>query len=118
MFQYVIAGLIGATAGLLKDKSSKKSFAKGGRPTTQGLHKFTLPAKMVAEFGLGGSEEKRDIYHDRLNDRFYMHAPDGDLEEIRNAYSIQKLRGLVDLMTEEGIKGYAKGGRVSTHSKK
>ena len=87
-------------------------FAKGGRTTTQGLHKFTLPAKMVAEFGLGGSERNRDIYHDRANDRFYMFDFDGDLEEILNYYPIQKLRGLVDLMTEEGIKGYAKGGKT------
>lgn len=94
------------------DKGVK--LAKGGRTTTQGLHKFTLPAKMVAEFGLGGSERNRDIYHDRANDRFYMFAFDGDLEEILNYYPIQKLRGLVDLMTEEGIKGYAKGGTTGS----
>lgn len=37
MFQYVIAGLVGATAGLLKDKTSKKSFAKGGKTSSKQL---------------------------------------------------------------------------------
>ncbi len=122
-FRYHVVGPDGGVIGCQSKKECQEVISlakrgmiemeKGGKTTTQGFHKFTLPAKMVAEFGLGGSEIKRDIYHDRANDRFYMYDFDGDLEEILNYYPIQKLRGLVDLMTEEGIKGYAKGGAVS-----
>lgn len=98
MIQYIIAGLIGATAGLLKDKSSKKSFAKGGKVSDLKIELEKLD-----------SDGNTSVMYDQDTEEYYWEDYENDT--YRDGFDNEE-EAYEDLISH--LNNFAKGGKTAS----